>query len=81
MSLIGESDSSMVPPADTPAGPDPGAGAEDLLTGPTYALAADAARANGVFVHASLYERAPAGDPGGLAARDLVGCVVTGGEG
>ena len=32
--------------------------AEDLLTGPTFALAARAARAHGVHVHASLYERA-----------------------
>ncbi len=47
-------------PADTPAGDNPGAGAEDLLTGPTFALAAEAATANGIFVHASLYERAPA---------------------
>jgi N-carbamoylputrescine amidase len=45
-------------PADTRGGENPGAGAEDLLDGPTFALAAEAARANGVFVHASLYERA-----------------------
>jgi N-carbamoylputrescine amidase len=50
-------------PADTPAGPNPGAAAEDLTNGPTFALAADAATANGVFVHASLYEKA-AGEDG-----------------
>ncbi|GLB65780.1 nitrilase-related carbon-nitrogen hydrolase [Arthrobacter mangrovi] len=32
--------------------------AEDLLTGPTFAFAAAAARANNVCVHASLYQRA-----------------------
>jgi N-carbamoylputrescine amidase len=32
--------------------------AEDLLTGPTFAFAAEAARANNVCVHASLYQRA-----------------------
>jgi N-carbamoylputrescine amidase len=36
--------------------------AEDLTTGPTFAFAADAAQRHGVFVHASLYERA---DPDG----------------
>jgi N-carbamoylputrescine amidase len=45
-------------PADSRGGANPGAGAEDLLDGPTFALAAEAARANGIFVHASLYERA-----------------------
>lgn len=59
-------------PADTPAGPDPGAGAEDLSTGPTFALAAEAARANGIFVHASLYERAPAADGLGYNTAILV---------
>jgi N-carbamoylputrescine amidase len=49
-------------PADIPAGANPGAGAEDLVDGPTFALAAEAARANGIFVHASLYEKAPAED-------------------
>ncbi|MFF8828596.1 carbon-nitrogen hydrolase [Streptomyces sp. NPDC015131] len=36
---------------------------EDLRTGPTLAFASEAARIHGVYVHASLYERAPA--PGG----------------
>ncbi len=45
-------------PADTPAGAHPAALAEDLHTGPTFELAASAARANKIFVHASLYERA-----------------------
>jgi N-carbamoylputrescine amidase len=49
-------------PADTPAGENPGASAEDLLSGPTFALAAEAATANGIFVHASLYELAGAED-------------------
>ncbi|MCW1821133.1 hydrolase [Mycolicibacterium conceptionense] len=49
-------------PADTPAGPNPGAAAEDLTGGPTFALAAQAAQANGVFVHASMYEKSPAAD-------------------
>ena len=47
-------------PADVPAGPAPGESAEDLLTGPTMQLAAEAARTHGIFVHASLYEKAPA---------------------
>ena len=46
-------------PADTPAGANPAALAEDLETGPTFELAARAALANGIFVHASLYERTP----------------------
>ena len=36
--------------------------AEDLPGGPTFAFAAAAARAHGVYVHASLYERAAAPD-------------------
>ncbi len=32
---------------------------EELLTGPTLTFAAEAARANGVFVHASLWEASP----------------------
>ena len=44
-------------PADTIPASAPGATAEDLSTGPTFAFAAEAARANGVFVHASLYEK------------------------
>ncbi|WP_431238133.1 nitrilase-related carbon-nitrogen hydrolase [Mycolicibacterium aichiense] len=46
-------------PADRPAGANPAALAEDLENGPTFDLAASAARANGIFVHASLYERTP----------------------
>lgn len=46
-------------PADAPGGAHPAALAEDLESGPTFELAAGAARANGVFVHASLYERTP----------------------
>lgn len=59
-------------PADTPAGPNPGDTAEDLLGGPTFALAAEAARANDVFVHASLYEKAPAADGLGFNTAILV---------
>ncbi len=59
-------------PADTPAGPNPGDTAEDLLGGPTFALAAEAARANGIFVHASLYEKAPAADGLGFNTAILV---------
>lgn len=46
-------------PADVPAGAHPAALAEDLEDGPTFEMAAGAARANGIFVHASLYERTP----------------------
>ncbi|OBJ36078.1 hydrolase [Mycolicibacterium mucogenicum] len=59
-------------PADTPAGPNPGDAAEDLLGGPTFALAAEAARANGIFVHASLYEKSPAADGLGFNTAILV---------
>ncbi|AKS36213.1 nitrilase-related carbon-nitrogen hydrolase [Mycolicibacterium goodii] len=59
-------------PADTPAGPNPGDSAEDLTGGPTFELAAEAARANGVFVHASLYEKAPAADGLGYNTAILV---------
>lgn len=59
-------------PADTPAGANPGAGAEDLTGGPTFALAAEAARANGIFVHASMYEKAPAADGLGFNTAILV---------
>ena len=44
-------------PADVRAGDRPVEQAEPLGTGPTFALAARAAKENGVFVHASLYER------------------------
>ena len=59
-------------PADTPAGPNPGAAAEDLVGGPTFELAAEAAIANGIFVHASLYENAPADDGLGFNSAILV---------
>ncbi|MBU8814647.1 hydrolase [Mycolicibacterium goodii] len=59
-------------PADTPAGPNPGDAAEDLTGGPTFELAAEAARANGIFVHASLYEKAPAADGLGYNTAILV---------
>ncbi|MUL49941.1 hydrolase [Mycobacterium sp. CBMA293] len=59
-------------PADTPAGPNPGDTAEDLTDGPTFALAAEAARANGIFVHASLYEKSPAADGLGFNTAILV---------
>ncbi|WP_206488947.1 nitrilase-related carbon-nitrogen hydrolase [Rhodococcus sp. KRD162] len=49
-------------PADTRAGENPGSEAEDLLTGPTFTLAAEAATANGIVVHASLYEKSEAAD-------------------
>ncbi|AEF39797.1 nitrilase-related carbon-nitrogen hydrolase [Hoyosella subflava] len=44
-------------PAFVPGGANPAANAEDLLTGPTYQFAAQAAMDNNVLVHASLYER------------------------
>lgn len=43
-------------PADRPR---PSDTAEDLLTGPTFRFAAEAARRHGVSVHASLYQQAP----------------------
>ncbi|RMB72339.1 hydrolase [Rhodococcus sp. SBT000017] len=49
-------------PADTRAGANPGGEAEDLLTGPTFTLAAEAAATNGIVVHASLYEKSEASD-------------------
>ena len=49
-------------PADTKPEGVPSEVAEQLDRGPTHAFAAEAARANGVHVHASLYERADAGD-------------------
>ncbi|BBY58520.1 nitrilase-related carbon-nitrogen hydrolase [Mycolicibacterium sarraceniae] len=51
-------------PADAPAGADPSALAEDLTNGPTFELAAGAARASGIFVHASLYEKTPEAQDG-----------------
>lgn len=49
-------------PADTLPEGTPSAIAEDLETGPTITFARDAARDFGAHVHASLYERADAGD-------------------
>jgi len=59
-------------PADRPGGPDAAAPAEDLTSGPTFTLAAEAATANGVFVHASLFERAPGSDGLGFNTAILV---------
>lgn len=59
-------------PADVQAGPNPGDAAEELTEGPTFALAAEAARANGIFVHASLYEKSPAADGLGYNTAILV---------
>ncbi|GAA0461388.1 hypothetical nitrilase/cyanide hydratase and apolipoprotein N-acyltransferase [Paractinoplanes deccanensis] len=47
--------------------------AEDLLTGPTVAFAAEAARKYGIPVHASLYEREDLGDGLGYNTAVLVG--------
>ncbi|MDO9380355.1 MAG: nitrilase-related carbon-nitrogen hydrolase [Nocardioidaceae bacterium] len=60
-------------PADTLPEGDATAPAEDLATGPTVAFATEAARRHGVHVHASLFERAPAGDGLGLNTAVLVG--------
>jgi N-carbamoylputrescine amidase len=49
-------------PADTRPSGRPADLAEDLRGGPTYRFAAEAARTNGVIVHASLYERADGPD-------------------
>ena len=65
-------------PADTPAGANPAALAEDLENGPTFELAASAARANGIFVHASLYEKTP-DQPDGLGYNTAI-LVSPGGE-
>jgi N-carbamoylputrescine amidase len=59
-------------PADVPGGSDPAALAEPLTEGPTFALAAEAATAHGIFVHASLYEKADAGDGLGFNTAILV---------
>jgi N-carbamoylputrescine amidase len=59
-------------PADRPGGDDAAALTEDLETGPTFTLAAEAATANGIFVHASLYERAPDADGLGFNTAILV---------
>ncbi len=59
-------------PADQPGGADAAALAEDLTGGPTFTLAATAAREHGIFVHASLYERAPSDDGLGFNTAILV---------
>lgn len=59
-------------PADVRAAANPGAGAEDLTTGPTFTFAAAAARAHGVAVHASLYEKATGPDGLGFNTAILV---------
>jgi N-carbamoylputrescine amidase len=59
-------------PADTVPGGAGDALAEDLATGPTLAFAAAAARRHGVYVHTSLFERAPAGDGLGLNTAIIV---------
>ncbi|BEK90584.1 nitrilase-related carbon-nitrogen hydrolase [Nocardia seriolae] len=64
-------------PADVRAGANPGAGAEDLLSGPTFSFAAQAAKEHGVVVHASLYERAE--DADGLGFKSAI-MVSPGGE-
>jgi N-carbamoylputrescine amidase len=46
--------------------------AEDLLTGPTFAFAAEAAKRAGVFVQTSLYRRAEGGDGLGFNTAILV---------
>ncbi len=59
-------------PADQPGGKNADALAEDLTDGPTFTLAAEAATANGIFVHASLYQRAPGPDGLGLNTAIMV---------
>ena len=59
-------------PADVRASGRPGDFAENLLEGPTFALASRAAGAHGVHVHASLYERADGPDGRGLNTAILV---------
>ncbi|MCK0175374.1 nitrilase-related carbon-nitrogen hydrolase [Mycolicibacterium sp. F2034L] len=59
-------------PADRPGGAHADTPSEDLHTGPTFTLAAEAATAHGIFVHASLYERSPAADGLGLNTAILV---------
>lgn len=67
-------------PADTRPVNDPTAGirpsdiAEDLLTGPTFTFAAAAARAHGITVHASLYQKEenPDGSEDGLGLNTAI---------
>lgn len=58
--------------ADTRPVGEPAASAEPLETGPTYRFAAQTARRTGVYVHASLYERAEAADGLGYNTAILV---------
>ncbi|NDZ93127.1 hydrolase [Streptomyces sp. SID6673] len=58
-------------PAFVRGGDDPGSGAEDLLSGPTFRFAADAAKRHDILVHASLYEHATA--EAGVAYDDGLG--------
>ncbi|GAB3530876.1 hydrolase [Arthrobacter tecti] len=61
-------------PADTLPEGTPADDAEDLLTGPTFTFAAEAARKHGVSVHASLYQKAenPDGDTDGLGLNTAI---------
>ncbi|WP_332663946.1 nitrilase-related carbon-nitrogen hydrolase [Aeromicrobium sp.] len=59
-------------PADTLPTGLPSATAEDLRTGPTATFAARVAQQHGIFVHASLYERADADDGLGFNTAILV---------
>ncbi|GGF22415.1 nitrilase-related carbon-nitrogen hydrolase [Williamsia phyllosphaerae] len=62
-------------PAFVRAGENPGADAEDLHTGPTATFAAEMAREHDIFVHASLYQRAPApegAEPDGLGLNTAI---------
>ncbi|WP_067695573.1 nitrilase-related carbon-nitrogen hydrolase [Nocardia jejuensis] len=59
-------------PAFVRGGDNPSADAEDLTSGPTFTFAAEAAVEHGVFVHASLYERADEGDGLGFNTAILV---------
>lgn len=59
-------------PADTKPSGVAAASAESLTTGPTFTFAAQAAAANNVIVHASLYERADEADGRGFNTAILV---------
>jgi N-carbamoylputrescine amidase len=59
-------------PADIRPSGRPAELAEDLVGGPTFRFAADAARAHGVVVHASLFERSDGADGRGFNTAILV---------
>jgi N-carbamoylputrescine amidase len=59
-------------PANVRAGNNPARNAEDLLNGPTFEFAANAARKHCVTVHASLYERSDGNDGLGFNTAILV---------